>query len=261
MIPLKDDTPRFSTPYVTYFLLVFNIAIFLLQATQGPGANQQLAMVFGLIPVKIPIALAGGQVPLRLVSYLGTRYVTVLSAFLPILTSMFLHSGWWHIISNMWVLWIFGDNVEDYLGHFVYLLFYLGTGIAGALLHVMFNWTSVIPTVGASGAIAGVMGAYFVLYPKARVLTLVPFFFVFFALVVFEVGCVEDPAVGGEGSTVPRYARVDLEFAFTFCLAAEVVADVDVFERSGGMDVRKWGRFAGDRVSAGPGRGGDAEGD
>ena len=180
MIPLKDDTPRFSTPYVTYFLLIFNIAIFLLQATQGPGANQQLAMVFGLIPVKIPIAIAGGQVPLRLVSYLGTRYVTVLSAFLPILTSMFLHSGWWHIISNMWVLWIFGDNVEDYLGHFVYLLFYLGAGIAGALLHVMFNWTSVIPTVGASGAIAGVMGAYFVLYPKARVLTLVPFFFVFF---------------------------------------------------------------------------------
>jgi membrane associated rhomboid family serine protease len=180
MIPLKDDTPRFSTPYVTYFLLIFNIAIFLLQATQGPGANQQLAMVFGLIPVKIPIALAGGQVPLRMVNYLGTRDVTLLSALLPILTSMFLHSGWWHIISNMWVLWIFGDNVEDYLGHFVYLLFYLGAGVAGALLHVMFNWTSAIPTVGASGAIAGVMGAYFVLYPKARVLTLVPFFFVFF---------------------------------------------------------------------------------
>lgn len=184
MIPLKDDTPRFSTPYVTYFLLVFNTLIFLLQwwaaKTQGPGVSEQLAMVFGLIPVKIPIALAGGQVPLKLVGYLGTRYVTPTAAFLPILTSMFLHSGWWHIISNMWVLWIFGDNVEDYLGHFVYLLFYLGAGIAGALLHIFFNWTSVIPTVGASGAIAGVMGAYFVLYPKARVLTLVPFFFVFF---------------------------------------------------------------------------------
>ena len=184
MIPLKDDTPRFSTPYVTYFLLVFNILIFLLQkwveSTQGPVASDQLTMVFGLVPVKIPIALAGGQVPLNLVGFLGARYVTPLAAFLPIFTSMFLHGGWWHIISNMWVLWIFGDNVEDYLGHFVYLIFYLGAGIAGALLHVVFNWGSPIPTVGASGAIAGVMGAYFVLYPKARVLTLVPFFFVFF---------------------------------------------------------------------------------
>lgn len=184
MIPLKDDTPRFSTPYVTYFLLVFNVLIFFLQkwveSTQGAAAYDQLMVVFGLIPVKIPIALAGGQVPLRMVGFLGARYITPVGAFLPILTSMFLHSGWWHIISNMWVLWIFGDNVEDYLGHFIYLLFYLGAGIAGALLHVIFNWTSAIPTIGASGAIAGVMGAYFVLYPKARVLTLVPFFFVFF---------------------------------------------------------------------------------
>ncbi|HEY3930099.1 MAG TPA: rhomboid family intramembrane serine protease [Candidatus Koribacter sp.] len=185
MIPLKDDTPRFTTPYVTWFLLLLNVVIFLLEewvqhGPQGRLASEQLAMVFGLVPVKIPIALAGGQVPLRLIDYLGTRTVSLQAAFLPILTSMFLHSGWWHIISNMWVLWIFGDNVEDYLGHFVYLLFYLGAGIAGALLHVMFNWGSVIPTVGASGAIAGVMGAYFVLYPRARVLTLVPFFFVFF---------------------------------------------------------------------------------
>lgn len=183
MIPLKDDTPRFTTPYVTYFLLAFNTAVFLLQwwaERAQPGSSEQIALVLGLVPVKIPIALAGGQVPLRFVGFLGMRYVTPMAAFLPLLTSMFLHSGWWHIISNMWVLWIFGDNVEDYLGHFVYLLFYLGAGIAGGLLHVLFNWTSTIPTVGASGAIAGLMGAYFVLYPKARVLTLVPFFFVFF---------------------------------------------------------------------------------
>ncbi len=184
MIPLKDDSPRFSTPYVTFFLLGLNILIFLLQkwvnATQGVGSYDQLMMVFGLVPVKIPIVLAGGQVPLRMVGFLGTRYVTPVAAFLPLLTSMFLHSGWWHIISNMWVLWIFGDNVEDYLGHFKFLLFYLGVGIAGGLLHVAFNWYSMLPTIGASGAIAGVMGAYFVLYPRARVLTLVPFFFVFF---------------------------------------------------------------------------------
>jgi len=184
MIPLKDDTPRFSTPYVTYFLLGFNILVFLLQkwveSTQGAVAADQLVLVFGLIPIKIPIVLAGGQVPLKIVGYLGMRYVTPIQAFLPLFTSMFLHGGWWHIIANMWALWIFGDNVEDYLGHFAYLVFYLGAGIAGAIVHVIFNWTSVIPTVGASGAIAGVMGAYFVLYPKARVLTLVPFFFVFF---------------------------------------------------------------------------------
>ena len=183
MIPLKDDTPRFSTPYVTYFLLGFNVLIFLLQwmaeRTQ-PGAAEQMAFVFGLIPAKIQILLAGGRVPPNLVHYLGTRVVTPTSAFLPILTSMFMHSGWWHIISNMWVLWIFGDNVEDYLGHFTYLIFYILAGVAGGVLHIIFNWSSVIPTVGASGAIAGVMGAYFVLYPRARVLTLVPLFFVFF---------------------------------------------------------------------------------
>src|SRR6266704_782422 len=98
MIPLKTDTPRFSTPDVTYLLLGFNILIFLFQwwaqRVQGPVASEQIAMVFGLIPVKIPIALAGGQVPLRLVGYLGTRTVSPLAAFLPILTSMFLHSGW-----------------------------------------------------------------------------------------------------------------------------------------------------------------------
>jgi membrane associated rhomboid family serine protease len=183
MIPLKDDTPRFTTPYVTYFLLGFNILIFLLQwfaERSQPGASDQMAVVFGLIPAKIQIALAGGQVPYRLIDFFGTRYVSPTAALLPILTSMFMHSGWWHIISNMWVLWIFGDNVEDYLGHFVYLLFYIAAGIAGGVVHVLFNWNSVIPTVGASGAIAGVMGAYFVLYPKARVLTLVPFLFVFF---------------------------------------------------------------------------------
>jgi membrane associated rhomboid family serine protease len=185
MIPLKDDTPRFTTPYVTFFLLGFNILIFFLQKwlewTQGPVAVDQLVLVFGLIPVKIPIALAGGLVPGGLVGYLGTRYITPVAAFLPLLTSMFLHADWWHIIGNMWILWIFGDNVEDYLGHFTYLLFYLFAGIAGGVTQVIFSWSSssaTVPIIGASAAIAGVMGAYFVLYPRARVLTWV--FFIFF---------------------------------------------------------------------------------
>jgi membrane associated rhomboid family serine protease len=103
-----------------------------------------------------------------------------MAAIVPVFTSMFLHGSWLHIIFNMWALWIFGDNVEDYLGHSLYLVLYLVCGVAAALLHTLFNIGSTVPTVGASGAIAGVMGAYFVLYPRARVLTLVPLFFVFF---------------------------------------------------------------------------------
>jgi len=99
--------------------------------------------------------------------------------FLPILTSMFLHASWLHIIGNMWVLWIFGDNIEDYLGHFSYLLFYLASGVAAAVSHILLNAGSNVPSVGASGAIAGVMGAYFVLYPRARVLTWFPPIFFF----------------------------------------------------------------------------------
>jgi len=99
--------------------------------------------------------------------------------FLPILTSMFLHPSWLHIIGDMWVLWIFGDNIEDYLGHFPYLLFYLVSGFAAALAHILLNAGSNVPSVGASGAIAGVMGAYFVLYPRARVLIWFPPIFFF----------------------------------------------------------------------------------
>ncbi len=108
------------------------------------------------------------------------RYVPAAAAFVPVFTSMFLHGSWLHLIFNMLALWIFGDNVEDYAGHFRYLLLYLLSGLAAAALHTFFNFSSTVPTVGASGAIAGVMGAYFVLYPRAKVLTLVPFFFVFF---------------------------------------------------------------------------------
>jgi membrane associated rhomboid family serine protease len=102
------------------------------------------------------------------------------ATFLPVLTSMFLHGSWLHLIANMWALWIFGDNIEDYLGHGLYLFFYLLSGVAASALHTIFNVGSTVPSVGASGAIAGIMGAYFLLYPAARVLTLVPFFFVFF---------------------------------------------------------------------------------
>lgn len=163
MFPLYDDAPRYTTPYINYFLLASNILIFLFVWLSG---GQQIVDIFGLKPIYVTGFLH------------GVSKISFVAAFLPFLTSMFLHAGWAHLIFNMWALYIFGDNIEDYLGHFRYLMFYLTVGIAGSLLHVFMNPNAIIPSVGASGAIAGVMGAYFVLYPTARVLTWV--FFIFF---------------------------------------------------------------------------------
>jgi membrane associated rhomboid family serine protease len=169
---------------MTWLLLATNIGIFLfesmMRSSHGRGALDQFVRVFGLVPARITIFLEGGHVPARLVSQLGVNVVSAGAAFLPFFTSMFLHGSWLHVIANMWALWIFGDNVEDHLGHFTYLLMYLLCGLAGGVAHTFLNLGSTVPSVGASGAIAGIMGAYFVLYPSARVLTLVPFFFVFF---------------------------------------------------------------------------------
>jgi membrane associated rhomboid family serine protease len=165
MIPLRDDTPRFTTPFVTYFLLALNIGVFFFELALDDNSRTAFFYQFGVVPTHVTGALGTGALS---------------TSLFPLFTSMFLHAGWLHLIANMWVLWIFGDNIEDYFGHFRFLLFYLGTGIAAGLVHTIFNLGSTVPSVGASGAIAGVMGAYFLLYPNARVLTLVPFFVVFF---------------------------------------------------------------------------------
>jgi len=162
MIPIRDDAPHYTTPWVNYFLIALNCLVFLLELSMGPHALNALLFSFGLVPANLAAALRAGAYA---------------AAALPFLTSMFMHAGWLHIIFNMWWLWIFGDNVEDWLGHFRYLLFYLLSGVAASLVHILFNLGSPVPSVGASGAIAGVMGAYFVLFPSARVLT---FIFVFF---------------------------------------------------------------------------------
>src|SRR6185437_1249954 len=172
MIPLRDDQPRYSTPYVNYFLIVLNVVVFFFELSvkaQSPRAYNALFYEFGIIPSHFTN---------------GFAYHANLGTFLTILTSMFLHGGWWHIIGNMWVLWIFGDNIEDQLGHFAYLIFYLFCGLAAGITHILLNVGSNIPTAGASGAIAGIMGAYFLLYPRAKVLTLVPLiiFFTFWWL-------------------------------------------------------------------------------
>jgi membrane associated rhomboid family serine protease len=165
MIPIRDDQPRFSTPYVTYFLIGLNLFIFFFEAALAPDSLEALIRQFGLIPVHVTRLLAAPVNPLV--------------ALLPILTSMFLHGSWLHVLGNMWFLWIFGDNIEDYLGHFKYLVFYLLSGVVAALAQIALTPNSRVPTVGASGAIAGVLGAYFILYPRARVLNWFPpvFFF------------------------------------------------------------------------------------
>src|ERR1700750_2127254 len=146
MFPLRDDQPVFSTPFVTYFLIVTNLVIYFLASQLG--LLNALVAQFGVVP-RAEIAWLT-----------GTPAFSPAAAMIPILTSMFLHGGLGHVIGNMWMLWLFGDNIEDYLGHFAYLLFYLLCGVAATFAHILFNANSLVPSIGASGAIAGVMGAY-----------------------------------------------------------------------------------------------------
>lgn len=164
--PIRDDQPTFSTPYITYFLIAINLVICLFESQLSHRQLNALIAQFGVVP-HYEIGLL-----------IGTPVFSPIGALLPIITSMFLHGDWLHVIGNMWMLWLFGDNIEDYLGHFAYLAFYMLSGIAAAMTHILLNANSSVPTIGASGAIAGVMGAYFVLYPRARVLTWV-FFIIF----------------------------------------------------------------------------------
>jgi membrane associated rhomboid family serine protease len=164
MFPIKDDQPRYSTPFVNGFLIVLNILVYFFQASLDPHSYDVFARQFGVVPSHLSAFLAGSpKYPLAAI-------------VVPFFTSMFLHAGWVHVLANMWFLYIFGDNIEDYLGHFTYLVFYVLCGLFAMATQVAVFPHSNLPTVGASGAIAGVLGAYFILYPRARVLT---WFFVF----------------------------------------------------------------------------------
>ena len=164
LIPLKDETPRQSFPAVNSLLILTNVAVFVYELTLSTRGFRTFVLMNATVPARFSTFLAG--------------HMSVENTFLPLLTSMFLHSGLLHIAGNMLFLWIFGDNIEDYFGHFPYLLFYLICGIGSGLLHVAFNWGSTIPAIGASGAISGVMGAYLILFPRERILTLVFIFLV-----------------------------------------------------------------------------------
>lgn len=159
MIPIRDELPTRRFPIVTVTLILVNTMVFLYEASLGPG-QEALFFQAGLVP-----AFLWGKVQLLRESFLPP--------VLTLLTSTFLHGNFWHLFSNMWYLWIFGNNVEDFLGRWHFLLFYLGCGCVTGLSHALVFSTSLIPTVGASGAIAGVMGGYFLLFPGARIITLV----------------------------------------------------------------------------------------
>lgn len=161
LIPIYDNNPTRTFPYVTLTLIALNILAFMYELSLGLGSPLLNEFVFryGAVPSQIYPAL--------LTADLFSQPI------LTIFTSIFLHAGWLHIAGNMLYLWIFGNNIEDHFGHFRFLIFYLLAGVAGSLGHVLFNAVSPIPSVGASGAIAGVLGAYLVLYPRAQVVTAV----------------------------------------------------------------------------------------
>jgi len=163
LIPIRDTIRSETYPIINYVLIGLNILAFFVEQSLGRNLNEFI-FTYGLVPARYSIPEI-------------SAHFTTDQQVIAFLTFMFLHGGFFHLLGNMWFLYIFGDNVEDRLGHFRYLAFYLLCGLASGISHLFLNWTSQIPTIGASGAIAGVMGAYFILHPRAKVLTLIPIFF------------------------------------------------------------------------------------
>ncbi|HVB33404.1 MAG TPA: rhomboid family intramembrane serine protease [Patescibacteria group bacterium] len=167
MIPLKVLLGRRGLPGITLALIAINFAVFVHELSLGPHRFDLFVFHYGLVPARFSQALAGYHMPLA-------------ALVVPLVSSMFLHGGWLHILGNMWFLWVFGGAVEDVLGSAGYLTFYMGCGLAAGITQTFFSWGSQIPTIGASGAISGVMGAYLIFYPRSKVLTLVPLIFFWF---------------------------------------------------------------------------------
>ncbi len=183
MIPLRDNIPSQRTPLVNYAMIAACAFAFMFQLNDPNGT---IAESFGMVPLRVTdpdaVAVINQQVALQTPRGVEVAVVehtlapAAIAPWLTIITCMFLHGGWMHFLGNMWFLYIFGDNVEDRLGHVGYALMYLGTGIAAGLSHYVTDPSSPVPTIGASGAIAGVMGAYAWLYPHAKVQAVLPIF-------------------------------------------------------------------------------------
>ncbi len=164
MIPLKDRNPSYGIPFVNYAIIAANAVVFFHELSLGHGLDS-FFMKYGLVPSRY--------------FEMVTQHSHFITRYVPFVTSMFVHGGWLHIIGNMWFLYIFGDNVEDRLGHWRYLAFYFISGLAAAFLQVYLSAGSSVPTIGASGAISGVLGAYLLMFPRAKIVTLLPIFFFF----------------------------------------------------------------------------------
>lgn len=169
MIPLKDDIPSYTFPYVTIAIIAVNLFVFTYQLALGTRGVESFIYRTAVIPYEIT-------------NLVDIRPRSVVPPPLTLFTAMFVHGGLLHLAGNMLFLWIFGDNVEDVLGHFKFVLFYLGSGLVASMAHISMEPSSLTPMIGASGAIAGVLGAYFLLFPRAQVLTLV--FLIFFINIV-----------------------------------------------------------------------------
>lgn len=174
MFPIKDTIPSRTFPAVNWLIIIANLLVFILvELPLGPRQLDRLVLTFGVVPARCALPeMAGHEAAL-----LRAARALISGCAVPLFASMFLHSGWLHIVSNLWALYIFGDNVEDRMGSGRYLVFYLLSGVAAGLTQVVVGPASRVPAIGASGAIAGVLGAYLILYPKSRVITLVPLFF------------------------------------------------------------------------------------
>jgi len=164
MIPLRDNIPSRRFPIVNILLIVANFVVFFYELSLGDGVEGSIFQ-YSIIPARIVKDIANFNIS-HISSLVG-----------PFFSAIFLHGGWYHLLSNMLYLWIFGDNVEDRMGHFKYLIFYLICGFTSSIVHILTNMSSSIPTIGASGAISGVLGAYFIVFPEARVMTILPFGF------------------------------------------------------------------------------------
>ncbi len=179
MFPIQDSIPRKCPPLMNWTIMAICVIVFLFETTLPPKLLEHLVYLYGVVPARYTHpdwAMSVGLVP---------------KAILPLFTCMFLHGGWLHIIGNMWTLWIFGDNIEDEMGPWRFLLFYLLCGLVASAIHIYTNPDSTMPTIGASGAIAGVMGAYYLLFPRARIIIMIPIFifpFFFDVPAVFFLG-------------------------------------------------------------------------
>jgi len=186
-IPIKDDNPTVRFPWVTVFFIALNILLYIYQSISPEGLQYYIIKM--------------GAIPYELTHFTTLKGIPRIFPPLTLITSMFLHGSLFHLLGNMLYLWIFGNNVEDYLGPFRFTIFYLISGIGASLTHILFFADSQVPMIGASGAIAGILGAYLVLYPTARVLTLIFIWFVpipaAFLLMIWFFGQVMNVGLGG----------------------------------------------------------------